>query len=193
MTLLNGNSGPVRVLVVDDSAFMRTALTRMIQSDPSLEVVGTAQNGVEALEKVATLQPEVVTLDIEMPGLNGLETLKRIMADAPRPVIMVSSLTQEGAETTLEALALGAFDYLSKQLSFASLDIIKIQQDLIDKVKAAAEHRRRTLTRLPRVAVPVISPAASAEAVPEIVAIGTSTGGPRLYKRSYLCCRQTCR
>src|SRR5580704_9663262 len=95
---------PVSVLVVDDSAFMRTALTRMIDSDPALRVTGTAQNGMQALEKIIELQPDVVTLDVEMPRLNGIETLKRIMEDFPRPVIMVSSLTKAGAESTLEAL-----------------------------------------------------------------------------------------
>src|SRR5262245_4750788 len=129
----------VRILVADDSAFMRTALTRMIESDPLLRVIGTAHTGIEALEKVASLQPDVVTLDVEMPRMNGLETLKRIMQDSPRPVIMVSSLTQEGAQTTLEALDYGAFDYLPKQLSYASLDIIKIREDLIEKIHAAAE------------------------------------------------------
>src|SRR5207248_6102414 len=150
MNFGNHNSRVIRVLVVDDSAFMRTALTRMIQSEPTLTVVGTAQNGLEALEKITSLQPDVVTLDVEMPGLNGLETLKRIMQQAPRPVIMVSSLTQEGAEVTLEALGMGAFDYVPKQLSYASLDIIKIQQDLVAKIKAAAEHGRRAFIRSPR-------------------------------------------
>ena len=117
------NSKLIRVLVADDSAFMRTAITRMIESDPELRVTATAQTGTEALEKIISLQPDVVTLDVEMPGLNGIETLQRVMQQSPRPVIMVSSLTQEGAETTLEALALGAFDYVPKQQSYVSLDI----------------------------------------------------------------------
>src|SRR5215467_4915444 len=137
----------INVLVADDSAFMRTALKRMIESDRSLHVIGTAQTGIEALEKVKSLQPDVVTLDIEMPGMNGLETLKRIMQESPRPVIMVSSLTQEGAHTTLEALDYGAFDYLPKQLSYASLDIVKIREDLVAKIHAAAESRRRHFIR----------------------------------------------
>lgn len=168
----------VRVLVADDSAFMRTALTRMIESDPALRVVGTAQTGVEALEKVTSLQPDVVTLDVEMPRLNGLETLKRIMHDSPRPVIMVSSLTQEGAHTTLEALDYGAFDYLPKQLSYASLDIVKIREDLIAKIHAAAESRRTRIARRPPSSLH-LPPTNLYQPAPTIIAIGTSTGGPK--------------
>jgi len=172
---------PIRVLVADDSAFMRTALTRMIESDPGLQVSDTAQTGTEALEKIRIRQPDVVTLDVEMPGLNGLETLKRIMTDLPRPVIMVSSLTQEGAETTLEALDIGAFDYVPKQQSYASLDIVKIRDELIAKVKAAAE----TVRRKPMASIkPRSSTSGSvlhrlAVVQPAVVAVGTSTGGPK--------------
>ena len=170
----------VRVLVADDSAFMRTALARMIESDPSLHVVGTAQTGLEALEKISRLQPDVVTLDIEMPGLNGLETLKRVMRDSPRPVIMVSSLTQEGANTTLEALELGAFDYVPKQLSYVSLDIVKVRDDLVTKIKAAARSRLYAPGQIQRTESRSGSVAATPYlGVPSIVAIGTSTGGPK--------------
>jgi two-component system chemotaxis response regulator CheB len=175
------NSKLIRVLVADDSAFMRTALTRMIESDPSLRVSGTAQTGSETMEKVLSLQPDVVTLDVEMPSMNGIETLKRIMQESPRPVIMVSSLTQEGAETTLEALAIGAFDYLPKQQSFVSLDIIKIRDELIAKIKAAAEsYRRRPLLKsVAAPAPPKVAPHTARHAPPSIVALGTSTGGPK--------------
>jgi two-component system chemotaxis response regulator CheB len=170
----------VRVLVADDSAFMRTALARMIESDPSLHVVGTAQSGLDALEKINRLQPDVVTLDIEMPGLNGLETLKRVMRDSPRPVIMVSSLTQEGANTTLEALELGAFDYVPKQLSHVSLDIVKVRDDLVTKIKAAARSRLYAPGQIQRTESRSGSVAATPyHGVPSIVAIGTSTGGPK--------------
>jgi two-component system chemotaxis response regulator CheB len=109
----------IRVLVADDSAFMRTALTRMIESDPQLKVVGQAQNGEEALELTAALNPDVITLDIEMPRLDGIGVLRRIMEENPRPVIMVSSLSQEGAEVTLQAFDLGAFECIPKQLSYS--------------------------------------------------------------------------
>jgi len=175
----------IRVLVVDDSAFMRTAISRMIESDPGLRVLSTAQTGAEALEKVVSLGPDLVTLDVEMPGMNGIETLKRIMEQSPRPVIMVSSLTQEGAETTLEALSLGAFDYVPKQQSYVSLDIIKIREDLVSKIKAAVESfRRRPVLKTPKVTPAPPPPSATAQrqayhVPPGIVAIGTSTGGPK--------------
>jgi chemotaxis response regulator CheB len=180
MNQAQDNSKLIRVLVTDDSAFMRTAITRMIESDPGLRVLGGAQTGQEALQKIAALKPDVVTLDVEMPGMNGLETLKHIMKEFPLPVIMVSSLTTEGAETTLEALDIGAFDYVPKQSSFVSLDIIKIRDDLINKVKAAAESvRRRPMARVTRAETsPATFPAHLAPKVtPTIVALGTSTGG----------------
>jgi two-component system chemotaxis response regulator CheB len=172
----------VKVLVADDSAFMRTALTRMIESDPGLQVVDTAQTGLQTLDKVARLQPDVVTLDVEMPGMNGLETLKRIMQEHPCPVIMVSSATQEGAETTLQALHEGAFDYCPKQVSYAALDIVKIREDLVGKIKAAAESRGKR--HLSPEARPVIAPncigVSTANHVSAgVVALGTSTGGPK--------------
>jgi two-component system chemotaxis response regulator CheB len=178
----NDNWRLIRVLVADDSAFMRTALTRMIESDPTLRVSGTAQNGQEALEKIASLQPDVVTLDVEMPGLNGLETLTRIMRDSPRPVIMVSSLTQEGAETTLEALSIGAFDYVPKRQSFVSLDIVKIQADLIAKIKAAAEsgrHKPVSPLARPVPSIPIVPARNPTHVAARVVAMGTSTGGPK--------------
>ncbi len=185
MTPLTGRPRPIRVLIADDSAFMRTALTRMVESDPDLQVVATAQDGKEALEKVQALQPDVVTLDVEMPRLNGLDTLRSIMKTAPRPVIMISSLTQEGAETTLDALDAGAFDYIPKQLSYASLDIVKIKQDLVSKIHAAAEsrHAARPDAVPERISIPLPSPPAKTRmqlrVPPSIIALGTSTGGPK--------------
>jgi len=182
MALGEHNARLTRVLVADDSAFMRTALTRMIESDPDLRVSGTAQTGTEAIEKVNFLQPDVVTLDVEMPGMNGLDALKQIMKTCPRPVIMVSSLTREGAETTLEALALGAFDYVPKQNSFVALDIVKIREDLIGKIKAAADTaRRRPKLQAVRATTAQQKPAVhrAFHITPTIVALGTSTGGPK--------------
>jgi len=171
----------IGVLIVDDSAFMRTALSRMIALDPDLRVLGTAAGGTEALQKIAALDPDVITLDMEMQGLDGVETLRRIMAQFPRPVIMVSSITLKDAGPTLNALASGAFDCVPKQLSPTSLDILHIRDDLISKIKAAGESRRAkdhpTLPRKPpRAALP--RRAAPLDTV-AIVALGISTGGPK--------------
>lgn len=172
----------IRVLVVDDSAFMRTALTRMIVCDSELSVVGTAVNGNDALQKIPDLDPDVITLDMEMPGIDGLETLRRIMSQFPRPVIMVSSATVKGAETTLDALEAGAFDYVPKELSSTSLNILHIREDLIRKIKVAGEsrHSMRYL-ELPRKAPrPVELPTRRGpHPAPAIIAIGISTGGPK--------------
>src|SRR5881275_994488 len=138
MSLMTTHSPRIRVLIADDSAVMRAALSRVIESHPALQVCGTARHGLEALEKVRQLRPDVVTLDVEMPVLNGLEVLKRIMKEFPRPVIMVSSLTQEGAEVTIEALGVGAFDYLPKADSGHPLDPQKLKHDLIEKIETAA-------------------------------------------------------
>jgi two-component system chemotaxis response regulator CheB len=177
---LSTSNAPVKVLIADDSAFMRTALSRMVQSDDSLCVIGTAQTGPETLTKIDQLQPDVVTLDIDMPGLSGLDVLRRVMHDSPRPIIVISSLAQDGAETTLEALDLGAFDCLAKRLNYGSLDIIKVQDELVGKIKAAAISTKRARPRSRAVSRPSIAPASSPSTnVPAIVAIGTSTGGPK--------------
>lgn len=173
---------PVRVLIVDDSAFMRTALSRMVASDPGLLVAGTAVSVHEALERIPSLGPDVITLDVQMPGLDGLETLRRIMTKFPRTVIMVSSVTVKEAETTFNALDAGAFDYVPKQLSSTSLDILHLRDSLIAKIKAAAESRRsrepQIWLRKPPQAVSVPRRAGRLS-VPSIVAVGTSTGGPK--------------
>jgi len=172
----------IRVLIVDDSAFMRTALTRIVGSDPELWVVGVAAGGIEALQKIVPLDPDVITLDVQMPGLDGLEPLRRIMAQFPRPVVMVSSATSKDAELTFRALAAGAFDYVPKQLSAASLDILDIRDDLVAKIKAAAESRRARkhsiLARKPPRAVNVPMNQAPSSAT-RIVALAASTGGPK--------------
>jgi two-component system chemotaxis response regulator CheB len=172
----------IKVLIVDDSAFMRIALSRMVAHDPGLWVVGTAANGTEALQRIVALDPDVITLDVEMPGLDGVETLRRIMAQFPRPVIMVSSATLSSAESTLMALAAGAFDYVPKQLSATSLDISHIREDLVAKIKAAAESRRsRDALSLQRKPPRTADPATGkvSHGTPAIIAVGISTGGPK--------------
>ncbi len=116
----------VNVLIVDDSAFMRNAISNMISEDPEINVVGIARDGIEAIEKVATLKPDLVTLDVEMPRMDGIEALRRIMSENPVPVLMVSSLTDDGAKATLDALDLGAIDFIPKNLSDLSINIVKI-------------------------------------------------------------------
>jgi two-component system chemotaxis response regulator CheB len=185
----------VRVLVVDDSAFMRNALTNMLSSDREIQVVGTARNGIEAIAKVKTLRPDIVTLDIEMPRMDGIEALKRIMAENPVPVIMVSSLTEEGAKVTLEALEIGALDYIPKNLHDLSVNILKIRETLVEKIKTLSRTSRvKLLRKIPRPPAPdekrFETPEPLVEKKPDvgratgerrtsILAIGTSTGGPK--------------
>jgi two-component system chemotaxis response regulator CheB len=175
----------VRALVVDDSAFIRNAIIMMLESDPDIKVVGNAKNGAEAVEKVAQLKPDVVTMDVEMPGMDGIAALKTIMEKTPVPVIMLSSLTTEGAKTTLDALDIGAVDFIPKNLSEMSVNIVAIKRILIEKVKAVATKEGATMQayRPPsppsaRVAIPPRATATGARKV-SIVAIGTSTGGPK--------------
>lgn len=185
MNDVKDNPRLIRVLVSDDSAFMRSALTRMIESDPALRVIGTAIDGLDTLEKIPRLDPDVVTLDIEMPRMNGLAALKRMMSECPRPVIMVSSATRQGAEATLEALEYGAFDYIPKGLSNSSLDIVKIRDGLVAKIKVAAESRRPKPPRRAAVSTPApgVEARGRVRGNPAIVAIGTSTGGPKALQK----------
>ncbi|HEV2398249.1 MAG TPA: chemotaxis response regulator protein-glutamate methylesterase [Candidatus Sulfotelmatobacter sp.] len=173
----------IRVLVVDDSAFMRTALSRMIEGEPDLEVVAAAGCGSCALEKIAAFDPDVVTLDVSMPGLDGLATLRCIMNQFPRPVLMVSAATEKDAEISFAALSSGAFDYVPKQMSASSLDIMHIRSNLVAKIRAAGQSRnqhfgsRNLSPKAPPSAGATLHPTLSV--APEIVAIGVSTGGPR--------------
>lgn len=127
----------IKVFVVDDSAFMRKIITDMVQSDSQLEVIGTARNGKDALTKLKLLQPDVITLDVEMPEMDGLETLQRIQKDMSKPVIMLSSTTTAGAENTLIALENGAFDFVSKPSGSISLDLHIVKDELNQKIKLA--------------------------------------------------------
>ncbi len=167
----------IRVLVVDDSAFMRYTITKYLTADPEIEVVGQARDGLDALEKVATLRPDVVTLDVEMPRMDGLTALRRIMREHPVPVVMLSSLTQRGAYTTIQALMRGAVDFVPKPTT--GVDIGTVADELIAKVKVAARSRLADAS-----AGEPVSSGAKGGVRPfhrgdPLVVIGASTGGPR--------------
>lgn len=177
--------GRYRVVVVDDSSFMRKFICDILSTDKSLQVVGTAVNGIDAVEKVKALKPNVVTMDIEMPEMNGLTALKIIMQECATPVVMLSNRTKVGADATVEALELGAVDFIAKPSGNISLDLEKIQDELILKVKVAARAYHRIVNLTPMSTRPqkdTVSPPAEVSSVltlQKIVAIGTSTGGPR--------------
>jgi len=177
-------SQPIRTLIVDDSAYLRFTLRKHLAADPGIEIVGTARNGLEALNQIERLEPDVLTLDVEMPVMDGLTTLSKIMSTSPRPVVMLSSLTKEGARETIRALTLGAVDFVTKPSSKAEIEAI--MGEVIAKVKQAASARVR---KQRPVVLPETQQEPQAAAVekdvrrlgPEdpIVCIGTSTGGPR--------------
>ena len=133
----------IRVLVVDDSAIVRKVLTQELSQFPDIEVVGSAVDPYAARDKIVALNPDVVTLDVEIPRMDGLTFLQKLMRYFPKPVIMVSSLTQDGARITLDALELGAVDYVAKPGSGVSLNILRLKNDLLAKIKAAAESKPR--------------------------------------------------
>lgn len=169
----------IRILIVDDSAFMRKSLEILLKSDTSIEIVGTARDGVEAVELAGKLHPDIITLDIEMPRMDGLTALKKIMDENPTPVIMVSSLTSEGAESTIKALELGAIDFIPKEMSYVNVNISKIKDDLIQKVKHFAKRKRlQKIIGIPgkrRFETKVNAKLTNSVSA---IAIGISTGGP---------------
>jgi two-component system chemotaxis response regulator CheB len=167
----------IRVLVVDDSALMRKLIPQMLAADESIDVVGTAMDGSFCLKKIEELKPNVVTLDLEMPGMNGIDTLKEIMRRQPVPVIVVSSHSTEGATVTMKALGLGAFDFVTKPKD-ATAHMAETARELIVKVKAAADCKLkpRMLSGIPAKPQKAAAPASAPN---KIVAIGVSTGGPQ--------------
>ncbi len=131
----------VRVLIVDDSGFFRKRIEQMLQLDPKIQVVGTASNGIEAVQKAASLKPDVITMDVEMPGMNGIEAVRQIMQKTPTQVLMLSSLTHEGARVTLQALEAGAADYLPKEASAWISHQSELQKDLVARIYALGTKR----------------------------------------------------
>ncbi|MBU8906992.1 protein-glutamate methylesterase/protein-glutamine glutaminase [Desertibacillus haloalkaliphilus] len=180
----------IRVLVVDDSAFMRKVITDLLQVDERIQVIATARNGKDAIEKIAKHTPDVMTLDVEMPVMNGLDTVKRVMETMPLPIVMVSSTTREGETNTFQAIDDGAVDFIAKPSGPISLDLHKIQDDLIEKVISAAGIQLTKMMNDNRAKQPLVQDnhllcltkshaAKSTSLANKIIAIGTSTGGPK--------------
>jgi len=202
----------VKVLVVDDSGFFRRRVSEILSADPNIQVIGTATNGREAIEQAQALKPDVITMDYEMPMMDGITAVRNIMQRCPTPVLMFSSLTHEGARVTLDALEAGAVDFLPKNFEDISRNPERVKQLLCEKIHTIARSNRRSLSP-PPVAAPVTTPAAQskpaarpatttstlarpaasptpavASAAPKrksykLVAIGTSTGGPVALQR----------
>jgi two-component system, chemotaxis family, protein-glutamate methylesterase/glutaminase len=170
----------IRVLVVDDSALMRKLIPAILERDPSIEVIGTAMDGAFALKKIDEFNPDVVTLDLEMPRMDGLEALRLIMRRAPMPVIVVSTHSKEGAYSTFKALALGAIDFVAKPRDAAAGHLDAIAVELIEKIKVAKRASGRKIRASVEVETksPLKKPARATLPPSRIVAIGISTGGP---------------
>ncbi len=186
---------PVRVLIVDDSAFMRQRLAKRLEADPGITVVGTAYDGLDALSQIEALDPDVVTLDVEMPRMDGLTALQRIMAECPTPVIMLSAATQRGARVTIKALMRGAIDLVAKPT--ANGNLTSIVKELTVKIKIAAAARSSSSPHSP---TPALAHTATPPSLPpardvprsksrafrkddRLIVIGASTGGPRALRQ----------
>ncbi|MBD8634346.1 chemotaxis response regulator protein-glutamate methylesterase [Stenotrophomonas sp. CFBP 13725] len=176
---------PCRVLIVDDSAVVRQILTEILASDPGIEVVGTAADPLLAREKIKRLAPDVITLDVEMPRMDGLAFLENLMRLHPLPVVMISSLTERGADTTLQALALGAVDFVSKPKLDVTRGLQGYADEIIEKVKTASRSRVRALVRAPvapkltlaSTGTPTAPRPSQFRTTDRLIAIGASAGG----------------
>lgn len=167
---------PIRVLVVDDSILMRAKITEMLEHDGDIKVIATSSNGLDALDKIPRLMPDVVTLDVQMPQLDGIATLKQIMETCPARVVLLTGHSTYAGEETVRALEMGAIDYVLKPSGSLSLDIEKIQEELRAKVRLAMQV---DIAHLAGIAVPRPAAAVAAKGPGLVVVIGASTGGPR--------------
>jgi two-component system, chemotaxis family, protein-glutamate methylesterase/glutaminase len=170
----------IKVLVVDDSAFMRYTISQHLNTHPNIEVIGTARDGQEALELIPRLNPDVVTMDVEMPRLDGISTLRVVMAEYPRPVVMLSSLTQAGAVETIQALTLGAVDFITKPVQKSNIQAV--MEEAAVKILKAASARVFAVPRLASVPPPNgenKKQVTARRGGDPVVVIGSSTGGPR--------------
>ena len=177
------NNGKTRVLVVDDSGFARASIIRKLESDPEIEVINFARDGAEAIDKVKSLKPDVVTLDIVMPGMDGLTALEHIMSECPTPVVMLSALTSDGAETTIKALEMGAVDFFLKASTLSPAGNESVSNALIDKIKLAAKTsipKSKTASGIKQFQNQKgIALKTSRVSMDRVLVIGTSTGGPK--------------
>lgn len=176
----------VRVLIVDDSALVRQILTQGLSGDPNIEVVGSAADPYQARDKIVALKPDVLTLDVEMPRMDGVEFLRRLMPQHPMPVVMVSSLTQKGKQITIDALEAGAVDFVAKPTSNVARGLQAMMLELRVKVKIAStanvgHWKSRQPAATPRPAA--VSAGALAESTDKVIAIGASTGGTEAIKK----------
>lgn len=182
----------IKVIVVDDSVFMRKILSDMINSHPNIEVIDTAKNGEEAIEKVKKQDPDVVTLDVEMPKMDGITALQELMKISPVPVLMLSSLTKEGADATIKALQYGAVDFIAKPSNIFKINVEDTKKELLRKIIIASkiEFRKKTFNDIHSLnmskridhsknKISIQNRSGSKGETKKIVAIGTSTGGPR--------------
>ncbi|MCY1395024.1 Chemotaxis response regulator protein-glutamate methylesterase of group 1 operon [compost metagenome] len=182
----------VKVLVVDDSGFFRRRVSEILSADPQIQVIGTASNGREAIDQAQALKPDVITMDYEMPMMDGITAVRHIMQRCPTPVLMFSSLTHEGARVTLDALDAGAVDYLPKNFEEVSRNSEKVRQLLCEKIHTIARSNRRysglASAPAPQPALASVRPAPAVSPTPKrkayrLVTIGTSTGGPVALQR----------
>jgi len=179
LTQKQANTAKIRVLVVDDSAFVRRAIIRMFDSSPVISIVDVASDGAMAIELIKQQRPDVVTLDVQMPVLDGLSALERIMLECPTPVIMLSSHTGKGGDQTLRALDLGAVDFIDKSAAGGSMDFNNLLNELTSKILVAASIDLKKLNKSPAVKnIALSAPLATKGKGTDVVLIGVSTGGP---------------